>query len=212
MYGWQLGGTHPIGMLSCLVTACKRSFRQGNIFSSVCQEFCSQGGLPQCMLGYHLLEQTPPGADTPQDQASPGPGTDPGRRHPSRIRHPLGPGTTPRSSQPPRNACWEIRSTSRRYASYWNVILFIKESSQIFIAGKPYEPNDFHVVMETSISVTVQWKAGFAAGYGPQTFRLEYKNATEKGTDNLICSWFVLLISKEILWFQKDPNMPSTTD
>ena len=118
----------------------------------------------------------------------------------------------PWQGRPPLcSACWEIRSTSGRYASYWNAILFIKESSQIFIAGKPYKPNDFHVVMETSISVTVQWKAGFAAGYGPQTFRLEYRNVTEKGTDNLICSWFVLLLSKEILWSQKDHTMPSTS-
>ena len=31
-------------LLECiLVTACKRSLGQGNIFRSVCQEFCSQG-------------------------------------------------------------------------------------------------------------------------------------------------------------------------
>ena len=36
----------------------------------------------------------PPGADTPQEQ-----------------------------TRPPRSACWEIRSTSGRYASYWNAIL-----------------------------------------------------------------------------------------
>ena len=35
--------------------------------------------------------------------------------------------------------------------------------------------------METSISVTVRWKAGFAGGYEPQTFRLEYKETTESG-------------------------------
>ena len=28
-----------------LITACKRSLGQGNIFTSVCQEFCSRGGL-----------------------------------------------------------------------------------------------------------------------------------------------------------------------
>ena len=33
---------------------------------------------------------------------------------------------TPPSKEPPslRTACWEIRSTSGRYASYWNAILF----------------------------------------------------------------------------------------
>ena len=55
-------------------------------------------------------------------------------------------------------------------------------------AGPPYPPKDFEVVMETSISITMRWKAEFAAGYEPQVFRLEYKNTTEKGTDNLICS------------------------
>ena len=43
---------------------------QGNIFRSMCQEFCSQGGgLPHCMLGY----TPPPGpeADTPRDQTPP---------------------------------------------------------------------------------------------------------------------------------------------
>ena len=55
----------------------------------------------------------------------------------------------------------------------------------IFIAGPPYEPTEFEVVMETSISVTVHWKAGFAAGYEPQTFRLEYKETTESGKNGL---------------------------
>ena len=66
---------HPI-----VITARKQSLGQGNIFSSVCREFCSQGGLPQCTLGYHhpLL-----GPDNPplQEQTPLGPGT-PGSRHP----------------------------------------------------------------------------------------------------------------------------------
>ena len=81
-----------VKILVCeLITARKRSLGQGNIFSSVCQEFCSQGGLPQCMLGYH-----PP----------PEPGTSPLRtKHPLRgadtpSRHPPGPGT-PRADTPP---------------------------------------------------------------------------------------------------------------
>ena len=55
--------------LSTLVfTARKRSLGQGNIFSSVCQEFCSQGGgLPQCMLGYHPPRSRHP----PPNQAPP---------------------------------------------------------------------------------------------------------------------------------------------
>ena len=89
---------------------------QGNIFTSVCQEFCPQGGggcLPQCMLGYPP-DQTPP---PPRDQAP-------------RSRHPPGPGTPPRTRHtppeqtPPREADCSIRSTSGRYASYWNAFLF----------------------------------------------------------------------------------------
>ena len=56
-------------MFSVMFTACKRSLGQGNIFSSVCQEFCPQGGLPQCILGYQPHHH--PGADTPRDQAPP---------------------------------------------------------------------------------------------------------------------------------------------
>ena len=55
-----------------IITARKRSLGQGNIFSSVCQEFCSQGGLPQCMLGYHHPRtRHPPKADTPWEQTTP---------------------------------------------------------------------------------------------------------------------------------------------
>ena len=39
-------------------------------------------------------------------------------RHPSQTRHP--PGTR---HPPQHSACWEIRATSGRYASYWNAIL-----------------------------------------------------------------------------------------
>ena len=54
------------------------------------------GGLPQCMLGYH-----PPSRHTPRDQAP------------------------PQTRQPLHSACWEIRSTSGCYASYWNAILLL---------------------------------------------------------------------------------------
>ena len=56
-------------------------------------------GLPQCMLGYHPpRSRHPPGADPPEQ--------------------------TPRTRPPWCRACWEIRSTHGRYASYWNAILF----------------------------------------------------------------------------------------
>ena len=43
--------------------------RKGNVFTPVCQSFCSQGGcLPQCILGYThppLWADTPPGQTPP---------------------------------------------------------------------------------------------------------------------------------------------------
>ena len=87
-----------------IVTARKRSLGQGNIFRSVCQEFCPRGGRGECLTRYTPLgpgryppgpfRYTPqgPGRYTPWDQA----GTPPGTRqvHPPGTRqvHPLGPG------------------------------------------------------------------------------------------------------------------------
>ena len=83
---------------------------QGNIFTGVCDSVHGGGGLPQCMLGY------PP----PPDKA--GTPTRLGRQPPRTSQEP--PGTSPPT--PPRSrAYWEIRSTSGRYASYWNAIMFI---------------------------------------------------------------------------------------
>ena len=65
--GWYTLLKQPFAIIfinsGSLITARKRSLGQGNIFSSMCQEFCSQGGLPQYMLGYHpWCRQLPPGA------------------------------------------------------------------------------------------------------------------------------------------------------
>ena len=61
--------SQDLGVKFLFITARKRSLGQGNIFIGVCQEFCSQGGsLPQCMLGCHPPEQTPP----PWEQTPPG--------------------------------------------------------------------------------------------------------------------------------------------
>ena len=85
--------------------------------------------MPQCMLLYHPPpDQTPP---PPDQAATPPPG--PGRNHPPWTRQtppdqadtppdqadPPGPGIPP-----PREADSSIRSTSGRYASYWNAFLF----------------------------------------------------------------------------------------
>ena len=62
---------------------------------------------------------TPPGRYTPW-QVHPLAGTLPRQVHP-----PHQAGTPPGQVQPPTSsACWEIRATSGRYASYWNAFLF----------------------------------------------------------------------------------------
>ena len=55
-----------------LVTARKRSLGQGNIFTSVCQEFCSQGVV--CLSACWDTTPLPPSSRHPP----PGPGTPPG--------------------------------------------------------------------------------------------------------------------------------------
>ena len=93
----------------------QRSCGQGNIFTPVCHSFCSQGGLPQRMLGYH-----PPGAETLQEQTPPPPEADhkpsPPTRHPPdqtppwdrstpQTRHPPRPDTP--APQPPDQTPWD---------------------------------------------------------------------------------------------------------
>ena len=63
--------------------------------------FCSQGGLPQCMLGYH---PPPPGSRPPQSR-TPGAGTPPSR-HPSKqaplqSKHPPSRHPPPEQAPPP---------------------------------------------------------------------------------------------------------------
>ena len=113
---------------------------QGNIFTSVCQEFCPQGGRVSASVHawIHPLppEQTPPlGADTPPGSIhppweqtpplgadTPGADTPPGNTHPPGTDTP--PEQTPLNQTPPQEADCSIRSTSGRYASYWNAFLF----------------------------------------------------------------------------------------
>ena len=89
-----------------------------------------RGGLPQCMLGYH-----PPGGRPPKTRHPPGPDPHP----PKADHHP--PGTRPPQKQtppsreqtpPPREANSSIRSTSGRYASYWNAYLYCLSFSFFF--------------------------------------------------------------------------------
>ena len=89
-----------------IITVRKRSLGQGNIFAPVCHSVHRWGeGMPQCMLGYHH-HPVPPDHAPPWGHAPPTPAP-PDHAH-----------------TPPRRACWQIRSTRGRYASYWNAILF----------------------------------------------------------------------------------------
>ena len=94
---------------------------QGNIFSSVCQEFCSGGGVTWAgtLRQLHtppwagtLLQPagTPPGQVHPPGQVYPPADTHPQHVHPPQAGNPLG-------GYPP----W---SMSGRYTSYWNAFLF----------------------------------------------------------------------------------------
>ena len=90
----------------CLLPAATK-LGQSNIFTGVC---LSTGGcLTLCMLGYtlHPPRADPPRADTP-------PRADPQEQTPTREQTP----------PPHREADSSIRSTSGRYASYWNAFLF----------------------------------------------------------------------------------------
>ena len=70
----------------CFITARKRSLGQGNIFSNVCQEFCSQEG---GSASVHAGIPPPPRSRHPPDQAH------------LRSRHPAGSSHTPPESRHP---------------------------------------------------------------------------------------------------------------
>ena len=118
------------------------------MFSHACVILFKGGCLPQCMLGYTPPEQTPPKQTPPQSRHPPEQTLPRADNTLLQSRHPLGADNTPRAdtpgadtplqtpprvdtpspgadtSPPPHRACWEIRSTRGRYASYWNAILF----------------------------------------------------------------------------------------
>ena len=108
--------------LNVCITARKRSLGQGNVFTPVCQSFCSQGGV--CPTP---LDADPPDADpsgyrhlVPWMQTLPGIRSTCGRYDPP-LDAP-GYGQHADGTIPP--GCPGIRSTFGRYASYWNAFLF----------------------------------------------------------------------------------------
>ena len=81
------------------------------------------GTPPQGQRQVHLQG---PEAGTPpwdQRQVHPPAGTPPTGTSPQQVHSPAG--TPPWQVHPQCSACWEIRVTSGRYASYWNAILFL---------------------------------------------------------------------------------------
>ena len=81
---------------------------EGYLFTPVCQSFCSQGGLAQCMLGCQTPspDQASPRPGTPPVQAPPRAGTpSPLEQAPPRSRHPLEQAPHPSwSRHPPEQA------------------------------------------------------------------------------------------------------------
>ena len=73
---------------------------EGNVFTPVCQSFCSQGGWGVCLsVCWDSRPPTPPGTDPPGADSPPGadtPSTPPGADNPHRRRH-------PREQTPPRS-------------------------------------------------------------------------------------------------------------
>ena len=88
------------------------------IFSEVCvKNSVHRGGSASVHAGIPPILRT---RHTLPDQAPLRPGNHPRTRHPP-----------PREQHLPGRACWEIRSTRGRYASYWNAILYYNCQWQI---------------------------------------------------------------------------------
>ena len=127
----------------------QRSCGQGNVFTGVC--LSTVGCLPQCMLGCQTprtrqgeplqttqipqtRENPPRPGRTPLDQGEPpGSGREnppgPGRTPPDQGETPPDQGDPPQTRENPPDqgeppGPGSIRSTSGRYASYWNAFLF----------------------------------------------------------------------------------------
>ena len=109
----------PVQFLSHIFTTRKWSLGQGNIFAPVCHSV---------HRGEYLGRYTP----------SLG-------RYISLGRYPLQAGTppgryTPQAGSPPTSVHAGIRSTSGRYAFYWNAFLFIQFSGKIWPGNRPAPP------------------------------------------------------------------------
>ena len=108
-----------------IITARKRSLGQGNIFTPVCHSVHRGVCLSACWDTTPQTRHSPrPGTTSPDQAPPPRPGTPPTRHIPPGAGIPPG-------VDPPRRACWEIRSTCGHYAS-WNAILFSESFTRWF--------------------------------------------------------------------------------
>ena len=115
----------------CFTKSCyrpQRSCGQGNVFTGVC---LSTGG-GRVSASVHAGMPYPPGWRAPPMESPPRWRTPPGWRPPLDGEPPRDgepppdgePQPPPRMEKPPPEADSSIRSTSGRYASYWNAFLF----------------------------------------------------------------------------------------
>ena len=131
----------------------QRSCGQGYVFTPVCDSVPGgvsasvHAGIPPTWSRHHLGADTPPeqtphplGADTPWSRHPPGadtPPPTPQEQTPLGADTPPGADTSPEQTHtppeqtpppPPRKTYSSIRSTSGRYAFYWNAFLFFWRS------------------------------------------------------------------------------------
>ena len=166
----------------------QRSCGQGNIFTPVCHSFCSQGGRGSASMhaGIPPREQIPPGADQPprtRPTTPPRPGRPPRNRQtlpqsrhpPDQADPPPGPDRLP---PPPGKADFSIRSTSGRYASYWNAFLFCKFFAENCMKMKEYGLQGMGGGVGTS---PPSLPKGKIQNYGRMAFTLDLENISKSG-------------------------------
>ena len=142
----------------------QRSCGQGNIFTPVCHSVHRGGS-----ASMHAGIPPPPGSDTttpprirppwirhhqPPDQTPP-------QIRPPRIRHHHPPDQTPprtRQTPPIRHPPWEadssIRSTSGRYASYWNAFLFAIFLTSLHVSNQSLPLKNNQIFIQWKITQT----------------------------------------------------------
>ena len=126
----------------------QRSCGQGNVFTGVC---LSTGGRVSASVHAGMADPPRPGTHHPPGADPPGPGRPPGTGRPPQNRQTPPPTPSEQADPPgtsrhppphPREADSSIRSTSGRYASYWNAFLFRNAKSswrKITITNSKYK-------------------------------------------------------------------------